>query len=214
MKSNLFKAILLIFLLFTIIYIVYLLKNDFKKNELFTVIYSDINGKNYKVRTGYSEVDSVKAANYLANISLRIDKLVDYMTRNNLPNKEISDRLNKRWNKCNLNETAHNENTAAYTVNKSEEIRLCVRNENGLENMNTSMFVILHELGHMMSISYGHNEEFRTNFDYIVHLASNLGVYEPQDFTTNPVNYCGNVIQINTSPCSKNMCEYTTIPFE
>ena len=132
------------------------------------------------------------------------------MNEKNLPDKEISQRLKERWESCKFRETSSHESAAAYTINKGDEMRLCVRNNETLENMNTSMFVVLHELGHLMSISYGHNEEFRNNFSYVVHLASNLGIYKPEDFENKPVEYCGT--EINTTPCMSGTCEYTTIP--
>lgn len=172
-------------------------------------ITSDVDGKYYAVRSDTN--DKKEAADYLATISEKVDNLVDYMVNYNLPNNIIATRLKTRWGTCKFRETASHETTAAYTVNKGDEMRLCVRNEgNKLENMNTSMFVVLHELGHLMSVSYGHNEEFRDNFSYIVHLASGLGFYKPEDFENSPVSYCGT--EINTTPCMSGTCEYTSIP--
>ena len=170
-------------------------------------IQSDINGKEYKVRSHHNNENKKKTANYLATISEKVDKLVNYMVTNNLPDEVIATRLKTRWSDCKFRETADHEKSAAYTINKGDEMRLCV---NGLENMNTSMFVVLHELGHIMSVSYGHNNEFRQNFSYIVHLASGLGIYKPEDFENRPVEYCGT--EINTSPCMSGTCEYTSIP--
>ncbi len=179
----------------------------------FSTISSDLDGKTYHVRDEYSEEEKKRTADYLARISDRVDKLVMYMVDHNLPNKEIATRLETRWKKCTLKETGSNERSAAYTVNKGDEMRICVRNSNNkLENINTSMFVIIHELAHLMSISYGHGSEFKDNFNYIIHLASSIGTYQPQDFTGAPVNYCGNIVTIRTTPCSDNTCEYTTIP--
>ena len=184
-----------------------------KFHDNFESVDSNLDGKKYDVRGNYNDQQKKETANYLATISSRIDKLVDYMYDNKLPDAEISKRLHHRWNKCTLKETAQHENSAAYTVNKGDEMRICTRDGNGnIENMNTSMFVILHELGHLMSNSYGHNEEFRTNFSYITHLASSIGVYEPQEFANDPVNYCGSVVTINTSPCTGGTCDYTTVP--
>ncbi len=171
-------------------------------------ITSDVNGKYYAVR---SDVDDKKeTADYLATISEKVDNLITYMVANNLPDKEIAKRLENRWGSCKFRETSSHEAAAAYTINKGDEMRLCVRDKNGLENINTSMFVVLHELGHLMSVTYGHNEEFRNNFSYIVHLASGLGYYKPEDFENKPVSYCGT--EINTTPCMSGTCEYTSIP--
>lgn len=182
-----------------------------KINDKTESITSHIDGKRYNVRDQGNDIEKVEAANYLATISNKIDILVDYMYDNNLPDKTIAHRLSSRWKNCNFRETASNEKSAAYTINKGDEMRLCIRDQgNDIENHNTSMFVVLHELGHMMSVTYGHNEEFKTNFSYIVHLASALGLYHPEDFENKPVDYCGTVI--NTTPCMGGTCQYTSIP--
>jgi len=172
---------------------------------------SNLDGQNYSVRkVGDIQIQQT-AANYLAQINNKINILVNFMYVNNLPDLDTSKRLHSRWYKCELKETNSTERSAAYTLNKSTEIRLCIRNANGgFEDPNTSMFVILHELAHVASISYGHEDEFKNNFSYITHLASNLGLYKPQDFKNSPKNYCGT--EINTSPCSsEGSCEYNTI---
>ena len=183
-----------------------------KYTDNFEPVHSKLDGKKYHVRASNNDSEKTKTADYLATISNRVDKLVQYMQDHKLPNEAIANKLKRRWKGCVLKETASHEKSAAYTVNKGDEMRLCVRSGNKLENINTSMFVVLHELGHVMSDSYGHNEEFRKNFSYIVHLASNLGVYKPEDFGGQPVDYCGNVVTINTTPCSGGTCDYTTIP--
>lgn len=183
-----------------------------------TVIKSDIDNNKYTVRDldvkEYPKdleivteipTDANKfAADYLALIRTKMDSLVDYMKKHELPDREISDRLNKRWRTCELREMSSNENSVAYTLNKGDEMRICIRNSNKFEDFNTSLFVILHELAHLMSISYDHTDEFRENFYYIVHLAARTGYYSPQNFVREPVMYCG--IEINTTPCSKDTC--------
>jgi hypothetical protein len=184
-------------------------------------VVSPINGKSYNVRivedlsnqqiVNTSSVQhnsvpnsSILAANYLATLSEKISKIVNYMYENNLPNEETANRLYKRWHNCRLRETNSSEKSVAYTVNKGDEMRLCIRKNGNLEDMNTSVFVILHELAHLMSVSYGHNEEFRDNFSYITHTASSIGVYIPVNYQDIPTDYCGTVI--NTSPCSDGSC--------
>jgi len=175
-----------------------------------TPFVSEYDGKNYAVRKVGDISTKQTAANYLSLINSKINTLVDYMNKHNLPDPDTAKRLYSRWSKCELKETNSNERSAAYTLNKSTEIRLCIRDSSGnFEDPNTSMFVILHELGHVMSISYGHGDEFKNHFSYITQLASNLGIYKPQDFYDHPKTYCG--IQINTSPCTAESCAYNTI---
>ena len=171
---------------------------------------SNIDGQMYEVREIGSPHEKQTAADYLAKIKGRVDELVLYMYENELPDTDTSRRLFYRWSKCELKETSSNESTAAYTLNKSEEIRLCIRKQDGsFENINTSMFVVLHELAHVMSVTYGHGEEFKRNFSYITHLASNLGIYKPENFRENPVTYCGT--EINTTPCDAGTCKYKIV---
>lgn len=171
---------------------------------------SDLDGKNYSVRKVGNIAVLQSAANYLAGINRKINILVDFMYKHNLPDPDTAKRLYSRWSKCELKETNSTERSAAYTLNKSTEIRLCIRNSTGgFEDPNTSMFVILHELAHVMSVSFGHEDEFKNNFSYITHLASSLGLYKPQDFKNSPKYYCGT--EINTTPCSEGSCEFNTL---
>jgi len=171
---------------------------------------SNYDGQNYEVRKVGDNTNRQNAANYLALLNANVNKLVDYMNLHSLPDPDIAKRLYHRWMTCELKETNSSEKSAAYTLNKSTEIRICIRDQSGnFENTNTSMFVILHELAHVASISYGHNDEFKDMFNYITHLASSLGIYKPEDFRSNPKTYCGTVI--NSSPCSENTCSYKTI---
>jgi hypothetical protein len=218
-KTALQNLILIIIILSTIVFLYYLY-NYFYDDVIITK--SKIDGKHYHVRSTPIEVteapkvdtfvstevvstnDAELAANFLATVNQKINTLVDYMYINQLPSIEVSQRLKNRWKSCTLRETNSNEKSIAYTVNKGEEMRVCIRKDGQLEDMNTTIFVILHELGHIMSVSFGHNLEYTNNFNYVVHLASSMGIYKPQDFHNEPVNYCGT--NINTTPCSDGTC--------
>lgn len=148
----------------------------------------------------------IEVAKRLASLARKTDTLVNYMYQNKLPSPEIATRLYSRWQQIRKNpngirETAFGEKSAAYTVNKSEQIRICIRdrsdNETHFEDHNTSMFVLLHELAHIMSKTYGHGIEFKRNFGSITKIAESLGVYHPVDYTKQPTNYCGTDITNN-----------------
>jgi len=202
---------ILIYLLITIIFAVlgfFIIKCCFMDNVAPFV--SQYDGQNYEVRKVGDITNRQTAADYLALINAKVNKLVDYMKLHNLPDPDTAKRLYHRWMSIELKETNSAEKSAAYTLNKSTEIRLCIRNHDGkFEDSNTSMFVILHELAHVMSISYNHTEEFKNNFSYITHLASSLGLYRPEDFTKNPKMYCGT--SINTTPCQNGSCSFANI---
>lgn len=170
--------------------------------------YNTNDNKYYDIRNKGSIETKQRAADYLADLSNKITYLVTYMKNNQLPNKDISERLYERWATCKLRETSSTDDSVAFTINKGHEIRICIRSigsgGTGFEDSNTALFVILHELAHIMSYSYGHNEEFNQNFSYITHLASYLSIYVPEDFSTSPKTYCGT--SINTTPCSEGTC--------
>ena len=67
-----------------------------------------------------------------------------------------------------------------------------------LIDMNTIMFVAIHELAHIMTKSVGHTEEFWSNMRYLLKKGIKVGVYTPHDYKNNPVRYCG--IMITDSP--------------
>jgi hypothetical protein len=86
----------------------------------------------------------------------------------------------------------------SYSINKGEQIVLCLRNKDKLMDINTMMFVVLHEFAHLATESIGHTEEFWTNFKWILEESTNIGIYTRQDFKNNNVDYCG--IKITSSP--------------
>lgn len=87
---------------------------------------------------------------------------------------------------------------SSYTLNK-EEVALCLRqNQNGsLYDINTLMYVTIHEYAHVMSDSYGHDGEFINNFAVLLRIAIALKQYIQVDYSRHPVNYCG--LQLNQS---------------
>lgn len=139
-----------------------------------------------------------EVARRLAVIVKKVDILVNHMRAKHLPDAIISERLYHRWQKIRKNpkglrETSPGETSAAYTINKGEQMRICVRDErsdNLFEDENDTMFVILHELGHLMSKSFGHNLEFKRNFAYITKIAVEMGLYTYRNYSEKPTTYC------------------------
>lgn len=138
----------------------------------------------------------------LKDVSDYVESIVTYCYENDFPCSERALRLKKRWSVVELYETSPDDENIAYLVDKSKILKLCLRNnytKGEVENINTMMFVILHELAHMMSASYGHNDEFKTNFLELIKIANFLEIYDPVHYSETPTPYC-NII-INTSPC-------------
>lgn len=181
--------------------IIIILYNSVYKYDYFQITTTSVkadDGRNYIVRN--NEHNKKEAANIISRVIMTVNSIVKYMCENDLPTSEISYRLQFRWKNTVVREIATFEKTAAYTVNKGEEMRLCIRKDNGeFQEFNKLMFVVLHELGHMMSISYGHGYEFQDNFEAVIHIASSIGLYTPENFELDPYTYCG--IKVTSSPC-------------
>jgi hypothetical protein len=79
---------------------------------------------------------------------------------------------------------------SSYTEKKSV-ITLCLaKPENGeFYDMNTIMYVALHELAHIITKSKGHGDEFKANFINLLRRAAQLGIYDPNKPI--PTSYCG-----------------------
>lgn len=110
-----------------------------------------------------------------------------YILASRLKNKYLPDRLQE-------NDPTGPDDTS-YTENKGEVLAICLREKvNGNQNFeeyNILIFVSVHELAHIASIGYGHENEFWKNFKILLTEASLSGLYEPVNYEINPINYCG-----------------------
>lgn len=79
--------------------------------------------------------------------------------------------------------------TVGLNVNKGYEIYICLSND--MEDIESAMYVFLHELAHMTVSEYDHSTEFWKNFKDLRHLAETMGVFKP---STNKKEYCGDKV--------------------
>lgn len=181
-----------------IIIIILILLIIFNKFEGFMdLVDSHINGKSYLVQEDLP--DQVTAANKLAKVELFIKSFMNYLNNNYLTDPRI-ERLNENLKEINLQESEIEKGVSSYTVNKGELISVCVRDKKNLDEFHDYqliLFVIIHELAHVASKTYGHNDEFHTNFKWLLEEAVNVG-YIPQNYTVNPVTYCG--VDVTNNP--------------
>lgn len=79
---------------------------------------------------------------------------------------------------------------SSYTENKNV-ITLCLKDPDhkSYYDMNTLMYVALHELAHVITTTIGHDENFKKNFSKLLIKAERLGLYNPN--IPLPKKYCG-----------------------
>ena len=182
---------LVILVLFGIILYLAYLYNYYSK---LTKIKSTYDLREYYVQ---DKDDAQEAANLIAQIREKNLTLIEHLKKS-YPNDERTKRLSKNYRENSLKEGVDDPRYTSYSVNKGEEIVLCIRNKDILMDLNTMMFVVLHELSHLASESIGHTDEFWSNFKFLLGEAIKLGLYKPIDYKKSPKRYCG--IKIKDSP--------------
>ena len=182
--------IIIIILIFSSIYFIY--SKSYGSDNLVKTK-SQVDNQYYWVR---NLSDKTQAANTLAKIKQNIYKLVNYLQKNqdSFPkNMQYIKDLVSRTKDIVIMETGADEKYTSYTVNKGERIVFCLRFKiiNTIHDMNTLMYVVIHELAHIGCPEYGHTPLFKEIFKFLLIQSSKISIYTPIDYRKNPQNYCG-----------------------
>ena len=179
-------------ILITTIYIHF--ENKVKEVEFIT---SEIDNRDYLVQ---NHPDKKKAANLLATIRKNLILLSKELDNTNKNQEDVSRMINN-FNPDNITETDKDSKYTSFSINKGEKMVFCLRSRdetNKLVDLNTMMFVAIHELAHTMTKSIGHTEEFWNNFRTLLKNARKLGIYKRVNYNETPKAYCG--IKITDDP--------------
>lgn len=170
-----------------------------QNREYFKIVsVKGFNNNYHSVRNDFNNTH--EAANLMARLKENVNELVDYLNIHHPENKGVKN-LNKRLDLDKMMEAEHESGSTSFTINKGEEVQLCLREKNEekiLHDVNTMMFVLLHEMAHIMSFSIGHNKEFKTNFTFLLNIATKINLYKKINYQEKPQSYCG--IKINSTP--------------
>jgi predicted metal-dependent hydrolase len=196
MLDYLAKQDLLFYIIFAFV-IIYSLK-IYSESEIFNLkcIISDVDGHKYCVR---NRLKMEEAADLLARTTNKAKKFVNALYEK-YPNKDNVKRLKDGFNPRKIQETLPTSELTAYSENKGEKLAFCLSKTKHSERLiepNTLMFVCLHELAHVASVSIGHKKEFWDNFKFLIVEAKEMGYYTPVDYKKHNENYCGMTITDN-----------------
>lgn len=141
---------------------------------------------------------SNEACENLAEIRSRLMKLITMYKSEpaTLSDPRISVMI-ERFNPDNMCENDIHSDSTSYSENKGEKIVICLRDKKppySLVDINTVMFVVLHEMAHLMTTTIGHTPEFWANFRRILLDAQKCGIYTIVNYAHTPVLYCGMTI--------------------
>jgi hypothetical protein len=176
-------------------------------------IESDVDNREYIIRKGNLKSNAYlkQSANRLAEINGRIEKLIYHLDKkysNDISKTYFLDKLKENYNPKILSEAANDRRYTTYTIDK-KDMYICLRTRDQKETLydtNLLMYVILHELAHLCNYDkngipiQGHGSEFREIFKLFVIEAIDIGIYDYEDYSKKPSEYCGIVISTTILP--------------
>jgi predicted metal-dependent hydrolase len=178
------------------------------ENKASDVTYVSLNNIEFLVR---NLPDKEEAALLLSKIRERLSNIVKHCCKEIIEDKEEAKKLDEtkqirndslkrlkiNFKPNNITESSPGNKYTSYSINKGDKIVFCLRSKDGnnkLVDINTMMFVAIHELAHLMTKSIGHTAEFWDNMRFLLKEGIVIGVYVKQDFNNLPVDYCGTKI--------------------
>jgi hypothetical protein len=176
-------------ILILIIIFIYLIYQYHYYSNIETIV-SKIDNRNYDVQI---KNDATEAADLIAKVREKLILLVNHMFKTSPSHPKVM-RLKKNFNPDVLKEGIDNPSYTSYTVNKGEEIILCLRTDGKLVDINVLTFVCIHELSHIGNETVGHDDAFWEFFKELLIEAINIGIYTKYDYKKSPVKYCGMMI--------------------
>lgn len=170
--------------------------SNFKNIEKVT---ARVDNAEYYVQADYKNKE--EAANMVAELNNIMLHFIQYLKKK-YPSSAKIQRLAIRYNPKQIIEgnPINDKNSTSYSVAKGKKVVLCIRSKKNkkIHDRNLLIFVNIHELAHIMSVSFGHNAEFTNNFRFLLQEAINMGIYKKMNFYLNPQEYCG--MTVSTSP--------------
>lgn len=161
-------------------------------------VQSKVTGKTYAVKKA---PDAQQMADRLATLEQRLHSLLEGAEAIAPGDPRIS-AIRRRWDGTLSEVEAAGE--VAFSVDKAS-VHVCLRDSSGaIEDANTSMFVLLHELAHVATKDYGHSKEFWANMQFLLELAERLGLYTYADYDASTTTFCGHPLGASPLTCVKN----------
>ena len=176
---------------------IFALSNYLRKSLYLDKVKSRVNNKSYYVR---KLPDKQEAADKLANIGIKLQNLIDGLDLEDKEKGKYNKQLKDNFNSDYITENIPGSQYVAYSVNKGEELSLCVREKNTEKFMddNIILFVAIHELSHIMTPENGHTPLFWDNMKYLLEQGARMGIYKHVDYGKYPEMYCG--MEITSTP--------------
>lgn len=184
------KSLYSVFLICSILIFIYLFSNQV------TYITDMTNQDNYMVRDlpdklfAASNLDMIKGKLIALNNSVLNDIKQGLSSNFYLPFcKSIATRLPN----CIFSESTPKSSYTSYTVNKGDEMVVCLRSKysNKIHNMNELMYVTIHEMAHIGCPEKHHTPLFHKINKFLLQEAIDKHYYVYVNYKRDPCEYCG-----------------------
>lgn len=148
----------------------------------------------------YYLVNNTKHRSEVANVLATLRSKIIFICDNIQNNDDFMKRIRNKIRSTRFIENPKKKpepNLTSYSVNKGEKIVLCIydyENEK-IYDMNTLLYVCIHELAHIGDINIGHKPSFYSIFNFLLFQSIRLGIYSFYDYSILPVKYCGITIK-------------------
>lgn len=168
-------------------------------------LYNSLKVETYSIKQN----DESKDRKTIQYLKYKTKRLLRKLKKSPHRNKKEVKRLMKNWSGV-IKElkVKYKSDSIAYSVNKGERIHICLTDPNTgkmITDKNTMYFVLLHELAHVMTKEYSHNERFWNNFRFLLRFSIKKGMYRYVNYKESSVTFCGK--NINHNPCKNKDCD-------
>ena len=151
---------------------------------------------------GRTPEQTEEAKNILEQIDANNKILIDYVIKR-YPDNDLGKRLRKKYRTSGLRENFPvDPSNTSYTTDKGRILALCLQSGGKYYDMDVIRFVDIHELAHIGTLGWGHENDFWNNFKFLLQAARDAQIYNPTNFATSPFNYCG--LDVNYNPLYDN----------
>lgn len=186
---------LLLFLVLVIISI--MVYNMFIKDKNLIYIKCEYDNIHYLVKNDENKYEKV---HILYEINKKVNEIINNLKQSDYYKNKHIRHLCNTYNPKSLYENIDPEYTS-YSLNKGQEIRLCLidpNNKSVITDVNTILFVVIHELSHIMTPEVGHPPNFWKNMSFLLKFSIDNNIYKYVNYEKYPVLYCG--VNVNKTP--------------
>ena len=149
----------------------------------------------------YNDKNKKASADLLSEVITRMFKLRNSLIaeKDKHPEyKEYIELLEENFNneRTKIYENDPSSELTSFSVNKGEELAFCLKSKRTgeLHEINLLLYVAIHEMAHMGCPEIGHGDLFKKVFRFLTLEAINKGIYVKDDYSANPVEYCGMIL--------------------